>query len=180
MAVNKIILDDINKIDNLSILSNTKLLEVLNTVIKNEKNLYAQLIEIVDFLNKTYFGESNSDNFITRPINGKVSSVSITNGKLIVSYYYEGAIHNIIYIYALTYSGCDYSYISKLKFVSVIIDNSCNGHHRFHIIVNHTLIIRILIHKVIIELYNGVSKYSKTTSKTFYIKLIFNKSNLFN
>lgn len=97
MAVNKIILDDINKIDNLSILSNTKLLEVLNTVIKNEKNLYAQLIEIVDFLNKTYFGESNSDNFITRPVNGKVSSVSITNGKLIVSYYYEGAIHNIIY-----------------------------------------------------------------------------------
>ena len=97
MAVNKIILDDINKIDNLSILSNTKLLGVLNTVIKNEKNLYAQLIEIVDFLNTTYFGESNSDNFITRPINGKVSSVSITNGKLIVSYYYEGAIHNVIY-----------------------------------------------------------------------------------
>lgn len=97
MAVNKIILDDINKIDNLSILSNTKLLTVLNTVIKNEKNLYAQLIEIVDFLNTTYFGESNSDNFITRPINGKVSSVSITNGKLIVSYYYEGAIHNVIY-----------------------------------------------------------------------------------
>ena len=78
---------------------------VINKIIRNERNLYAQILEIIKFLENTYFKEGSTDNFDSKPINGKVSSVTISNGKLIVSYYLDGAIHDVTYLLDITKDG---------------------------------------------------------------------------